>query len=169
MANDLPLKASLLDKLISDIGHDRADAGRDRLPYYIPNVDRFDERELRSCVRRDVAWVMNDINFAAAVNLADYPEVATSVLNYGLPELTGRSLDRNAMLARTDEITAALIAFEERLRPDSVRVMFDEGLIEHENKLRFSINGEMRNAVEESWIELKSTIDLDDGHVDVNA
>ena len=169
MPNDLPLKASVLDKLIGDLGRDRADASRDRLPYYIPNVDRFDERELRNCVQRDIAWIMNDINFAAAVDLEDYPDVATSVLNYGLPELTGRSLDRPSMLARASEIGAAMRAFEERLRPDSIRVDFDEGLVQHENKLRFAINGEIRNAVEESWIELKTTVDLDDGHVEVDS
>ena len=169
MPNELPLKASILDKLIGDIGSGRTDAGRDRLPYFIPAVDRFDERELRLCVQRDIAWVMNDINFASAVDLTDYPEIATSVLNYGLPELTGRSLDRIAMLARVSEIGTAIRAFEERLRPDSLRVDFDEGLIETENKLRFSISAEVRNAVEESWIELKTTVDLDDGHVEVEA
>lgn len=167
MASALPLKPSILDKLIADMGRLREDGTRASTPCYIPQLDRFGETELRACIQRDIAWVLNDINFESAVDLADYPEVKTSVLNQGMPELTGRSLDTASLTKRAIEVTGAVRAFEERLRPDSIKVVFDKDLVGSDNKLTFAIAGDIRNAIEESWIEFKSTVDLEDGHVEV--
>ncbi len=167
MPSALPLKPSILDKLIADMGKVRADSSRERAPCFLPQLDRFNESELRACIQRDIAWILNDINFEAAVPLDDYPEVKTSVLNQGMPELTGRSLDKATLLRRAVEVTGAVRAFEERLRPDSIKVVFDKDIVGTDNKLTFAINGEIRNAVDESWIEFKSTVDLDDGHIEV--
>lgn len=162
MTSSVPLKPSILDKLLSGAGALR----RDRLNVYVPHLDGFGERELRGCIQRDVAWLLNDTCFGAAVSLDDYPEIKTSVLNQGLPELTGRALDHAAMDRRALEVTEAIRAFEQRLRPDSIIVRFNKDLVESENKLQVSISGEIRNAVEESWIELTTTVDLDDGHIE---
>ena len=167
MASALPLKPSVLDKLIADMGRLREDGTRFKTPCYIPQLDRFGETELRACIQRDIAWILNDINFEAAIDLDNYPEVKTSVLNQGMPELTGRSLDSQALGKRAQEVAGAVRAFEERLRPDSIRVVFDKELVGTDNKLTFAIAGDIRNAIEESWVEFKSTVDLDDGHVEV--
>jgi type VI secretion system protein ImpF len=47
-------------------------------------------RRLRRSVLRDLAWLLNTVNYHCAHSLDGYPFVARSVLNYGLPELTGR-------------------------------------------------------------------------------
>jgi type VI secretion system protein ImpF len=161
-----PPKPSILDKLL---GGAIEEGSRPHQHFAVPRLDRFGERELRMVIQRDIALMLNDIQFEATTALDDYPEVRTSVLNHGLPEMVGRSLDRKAMLARAGEITAALRAFEQRLRPDTIRVTFDTSRIEEENKLHFSIGGEIRNAVEESWVQFVSTVDLDDGRVEVAA
>ena len=107
--------------------------------------------------------------FEASVPLDDYPEVRTSVVNQGLPELIGRALDAPTMAQRGREVAAALRAFEQRLRPETIEVVFDTSLVEAENKLYFRISGEIRNAIEESWIQFQTTVDLDDGRVEVAA
>ena len=159
-----PPKPSILDKLL---GGAIEEGVRPHQHFAVPRLDRFGERELRQVIQRDIALLLNDVQFEAAIPLDDYPEVRTSVLNQGLPELTGRSLDRTTMAARGVEITAALRAFEQRLRPETIRVVFDSSRIEAENKLHFSISGEIRNALEESWVQFQSTVDLDDGRVEV--
>ncbi len=164
MASQLPLKPSLLDKLMCDMAKEQ---GSRALPYYVPPITRYTEREVRNCIQRDIAWLLNDICFAAAVSLDDYPEVATSVLNFGLPELTGRSIDQSSLVSRSLEIANAIKAYEERLRPDTINVHFDSNMVDTDNKLRFSISGEIRNALDEAWIEFNTTVDLDDGHVEV--
>ena len=161
-----PPKPSVLDKLLA--GSIEAGA-REHQHFHVPRLDRFGESDLRDVIQRDIIWLLNDIQFEAAVPLDDYPEVRTSVLNQGLPELIGRSLDSDTMKRRSEEITAALRAFEQRLRPETIQVVFDTSRIETENKLHFSISGEMRNALEESWVQFKTTVDLEDGRVEVGA
>ena len=159
-----PPKPSILDKLLAGSIEEGARAHQH---FDVPRMDRFGERELRNVIQRDIAWLLNDIHFEAAVPLDDYPEVRTSVLNQGLPELLGRSLDSATMASRAAEITAALRAFEQRLKPETIRVTFDTSLIETQNKLHFAVTGEIRNALEESWVQFQTTVDLDDGRIEV--
>jgi type VI secretion system protein ImpF len=164
MENSSPPKPSILDKLLG--GSIEAGA-RAHQHFHVPPLDRFGESDLRGVIQRDIAWLLNDINFETAVPLDDYPEVKTSVLNQGLPELIGRSLDAQAMVKRGEEVATALRAFEQRLRPETISVVFDSRRVESENKLHFAINGEIRNAIEESWVEFKTTVDLDDGRIEI--
>jgi len=161
-----PPKPSILDKLL---GGAIEEGVRPHQHFPVPRLDRFGENELRQVIQRDIALLLNDVYFEAAIPLDDYPEIRTSVLNQGLPELVGRALDRVAMAARAAEITVALRAFEQRLRPETIRVSFDTGRIAEDNKLHLTISGEIRNALEESWVLFQSTVDLDDGRVEVTA
>ncbi|NJC07937.1 type VI secretion system baseplate subunit TssE [Polymorphobacter fuscus] len=169
MATMTPLKPSILDKLIGDLSRVRSDGSRDLLPCFVPRLDRFNEDELRACVRRDIEWLLNVVHFEAAVGLEDYPDVATSVLNHGLPELIGRAIDRQALAHRGAEIVAAVRAFEPRLIASSVEVLLDEGEVGFENRLRFVIHGHLMNSIDDGFIALYTAIDLDTGNVEINA
>ena len=161
-----PPKPSILDKLLA--GSIEAGA-RQHQHFHVPRLDRFGEVDLRQVIQRDVAWLLNDIQFEATTTLDDYPEVRTSVLNQGLPELIGRSLDSDTMARRSEEITAALRAFEQRIRPETISVVFDTSRIDTENKLYFAVSGEIRNALEEAWVQFSTSVDLDDGKVEVGS
>lgn len=165
----LPLKPSILDKLITEIGRKRADGSVDNPPCFVPDLNLFTEAQLRDCIRRDIAWLLNDIHFEAAVDLTDYPEVRTSVLNQGLPDLSGIGTDHDGQKARARDIAGTILAFEPRLDSGSVKVTVQSTAVDNENKLHFSIQGELRNAIEESWVELRTSISLDDGHVEVRS
>ena len=168
MATMTPLKPSILDKLIGDLSRLRSDGNRDLLPCFVPRLDRFNEDELRTCVRRDIEWLLNVVHFESAVSLEDYPEVATSVLNHGLPELVGRSIDRPALARRAAEISTAVRAFEPRLIPGSIDVLLDEGEVGFENRLRFVIHGHLMNSIDDGFIALYTAVDLDTGNVEIN-
>lgn len=167
MATAAPLKPSVLDKLIGDLGRTKGDGGRDLLPCYVPVLDRFNEGELRACVLRDIGWILNDIHFAAAIPLGDHPEVATSVLNQGVPDLSGMQVNREALTRRADDIAQAVRTFEPRLVPKTVRVAFEKASVDNENKVRFVIQGELRQAIDDRHIELKTAVELDTGEVEV--
>ena len=164
-----PLKPSVLDKLIGDLSRVRSDGSREMLPCYVPRLDRFNEDELRACVRRDIEWLLNVVHFEAAVELGDYPEIRSSVLNHGLPELIGRSIDKNGLAARAAEIVAAITAYEPRLSPGSIEVLLDEGEVGFENRLRFVIQGNIVNSVDDGFIALYTAVDLDTGNVEIRA
>lgn len=164
-----PLKPSVLDKLIGDLARIRADTTRDPLPCFVPRLDRFTDDELRVCVTRDIEWLLNDIHFETAVPLDAFTDVKTSILNHGLPELTGKAIDKPGLAQRALDIAAAIRAFEPRLAPGSVEVLLQEGPIGFENRLRFVIHGNLSNAIDDGFIALYTAIDLDTGNVAVSA
>lgn len=159
-----PPKPSILDKLLA--GSIEAGA-RPHQHFAVARLDRFGERDLRACIQRDIAWLLNDVQLEATTPLDDFPEVRTSVLNQGLPELIGRALDAPTMQQRAREVTAALRAFEQRLRPETITVVFDHSLIETQNKLHFMVSGEIRNPIEEAWVQFETVVDLEDGKVEI--
>ncbi|MEI6486842.1 MAG: GPW/gp25 family protein [Sphingomonadales bacterium] len=169
MRDERPLKPSLLDKLIAPLGRTKGDGSRDVLPCHIAEVENFSERDLRAVVIRDIAWIINDINFETAVPLDDYPEIATSVLNQGVPDLTALRVMQSSLKRRAQDIATALLAYEPRLVPASLRVTFDSTEIDNENKVRFTILGELKGAIDERHVELKTAIALDSGEVEVTA
>jgi type VI secretion system protein ImpF len=169
MSSLTPLKPSILDKLIGDLSRVRSDGSRDLLPCFVPRLDRFNEDELRACVRRDIEWLLNVVYFESAVPLDDYPEIQSSVLNHGLPELIGRSIAKNALAARAAEIIAAVTAFEPRISPGSLEVLLEDGEIGFENRLRFVIQGNIVNATDDGFIALYTAVDLDTGNVEIRS
>ncbi len=162
-----PLKPSVIDKLIGGLGRTKGDGSRDIAPCYIATLDRFNETELRNCVIRDIAWILNDIHFAAAVPLEDYPEVRTSVLNQGVPDLTSLTVNRDTFERRARDLTDAIRNFEPRLVAQSVNVSFDKAMSDDENKLRFVIQGELKGAIDDRYVEFKTAVTLDTGDVAV--
>ena len=169
MRDTRPLKPSVIDKLIGGLGRIKGDGTRDVAPCYIAQLDRFNETELRNCVIRDIAWTLNAIHFAAAVPLDDYPEVRTSVLNLGVPDLTSMTVNSETFKRRARDLTDAIRCFEPRLVEQSVNVSFDKAVTDDENKLRFVINGELKGAIDDRYVELKTSVALDTGDVIVAA
>lgn len=168
MRDERPFKPSVLDKLIGHLGRVKGDGSRDVLPCYIAPVDQFGERELKQVVIRDIAWLINDINLAALVPLDAYPEIATSVLNQGVADLTALQVAKSSLERRARDLASALNAFEPRLVPSSVKVSFDTSDIENENKVRFIIKGELKGTIDERHVELKTAVALDSGEVEVS-
>ena len=169
MRDARPLKPSVIDKLIGGLGRTRGDGSRDVAPCYIAQLDRFNETGLRNCVMRDIAWTLNSIQFAAAVPLDDFPEVRTSVLNLGVPDLTSMTVNSETFKRRAKDLTDAIRSFEPRLVEQSVNVSFDKAVADDENKLRFVITGELKGAVDDRYVELKTSVALDTGDVVVAA
>lgn len=169
MRDERPLKPSVLDKLLAPLGRVKGDGSRDVLPCHIAATDNFNERDLKAVVIRDIAWIINDISFGTAVPLDEYPEVASSVLNQGVPDLTSMRVVRASLESRARDIATALRAFEPRLVSNTVKVVVDSGEIDNENKVRFTIKGELKGALDERHVELKTAVALDSGEVEVTA
>ncbi len=74
------LQPSLLDRLIDDEPEKKQESRHKRV---------LSLQQLREGVLRDLAWLFNAGNLGSVQPLDDYPEVQTSVVNYGVPELAG--------------------------------------------------------------------------------
>jgi type VI secretion system protein ImpF len=163
------LDPTLFDKLVAD--HEIAglrgseietiEERRESLRYYaVPQIERFNEKALRATVRRELAWLLNTTNLNAVQSLENYPEVATSVLNYGVPDLAGKSLGTRIVLKRAKDIRASILAFEPRIDPASLDVSVSDRP-ERDNAITYVISADVRSAVRAIPVKFRSDVELD--------
>ena len=175
MAVTARLTPTLFDKLTADTElsglqgdvEDEARLTRETMRYYsVPKLERFNETALRATIRRDLAWLLNTTNLGASAALEHYPHVATSVLNYGVPDLAGKSLQRRTILQRAREIRTAIRAFEPRLEPTSLMVEpVDPG--DAGKTVGFLIHGDITGAAHRMPVKIRTEIEPDSAAVTV--
>jgi type VI secretion system protein ImpF len=154
------LQPSLLDRLTDEEPSERDESRERRVLSW---------QRLREVVRRDLSWLFNTVNLESTQSLADYPEAARSVINYGLPDLTGRTLAS----VETDQLERllrqAIRDFEPRILPSSLRVrlLLDPTAMSH-NALLFDIEGELWAQPVPLQLYLRTEVDLELGQARVN-
>ena len=84
------------------------------------------EKLLRDEVRADLEHLMNAIALEETVDLSRYPEVRTSILNYGFPDMVRRTLDEAEIAGVAKQIEQALACFEPRLVRNTIKVVRDD-------------------------------------------
>ena len=132
---------------------------RDALQYFsVPQLERFNESALRATVRRELGWLLNTTNLASAIDLDPYPEVRTSVLNYGVADMAGKALDGRLIAQRARDIRASVRAFEPRIDESSLIVEPSEKR-ERENSVTFIIHGDVRSAVRAIPVKFRTDVD----------
>jgi type VI secretion system protein ImpF len=134
-----------------------------------PSDQRYlSSRQLRAAIVRDLGWLLNTGRLDATMRLDAYPAVAKSVLNYGIPELSGSILSNinAAMLERS--IRDSIIDFEPRILRHSlkVRVLIEDDAARR-NALTFEIQAEAWGHPGPLHFLLKTEMDLEHGHVSI--
>src|SRR5882724_10686452 len=88
----------------------------------IPNVElepadrrMLSRAKLRECVLRDLGWLFNSLNLESYQDLDFVPQVASSVLNFGLPSFAGRMASSIDPAESADRLRRAVELFEPRL------------------------------------------------------
>jgi type VI secretion system protein ImpF len=154
------LQPSLLDRLTDDEpGKD--DESRERRV--------ISATRLRDCVTRDISWLLNCVNLCEDELLADYPAVAGSVLNFGIPDLTGAALSGIKAEALQRQLREALLAFEPRLTAGTlqVTVQADTRRMDQQSMV-FNIASEMWAQPIPLNLYLKTEVDLETGKFNVS-
>jgi type VI secretion system protein ImpF len=153
------LQPSLLDRL-TDHEPEKRQESREQRVFSLPR--------LRESVLRDLAWLLNTTNLAAAQDLTDYPEVANSAVNFGLPDLSGINVSGADQAALERALRQAILDFEPRIlrRSLNVRLEMNESQMSH-NAMTFLIEGELWAHPVPLRLFLKTEIDLDIGDVRV--
>jgi type VI secretion system protein ImpF len=163
------LNPTLFDKLVADSDisglrgeeMERIEASRETMRHYsVPRLERFNEAALRATVRRELAWLLNTTHLGSVIDLDAYPEVKTSVLNYGIPEMSGKSLNRRLVLQRARDIRTAIRAFEPRIAEASLVVDPVDG-VERENSVTFVIHGDISSAVRAVPVKFRTDFEAD--------
>ena len=153
------LQPSLLDRLTDDQPHRRQESREQRV---------LSLRKLRAAVVRDLAWLLNTGPLTAVRDLSAYPFVETSVLNYGGPDLAGVSGSSIDVGQLEREIREAIVRFEPRLIPSTVRiaaVVGDEQM--SQRTLTLEIEAALWAQPVPEQLFLRTEVDLETGEVDV--
>ncbi len=153
------LQPSLLDRLTDD-EPDRAVESRDKRvlsPY-----------KLRESVRRDLSWLFNTTNLASVVDLDKHPQVESSTVNFGLPDLTGRTAGSIHIPTLEKLLRRAIWEFEPRLLKDTVRVKLLRDTNNYSpNALVFTIEAELWAQPIPLRLFLRTDVDLETGEIAV--
>jgi type VI secretion system protein ImpF len=152
------LQPALLDRLTDHDPKRRVEGREERV---------ISRTQLRASVLRDLSWLFNTTNLSTEVELASYPLVARSTLNYGLAPLSGR-LVSNLDLSELERILKeAIVRFEPRILPDTlvVRGTKSEDPVAHHNVISLEISGELWGQPYPLELLLKTDMDLETGEI----
>lgn len=130
--------------------------------YPIMKLERFNESALRATVLRELNWILNTTHLGSVQNLKAYPEVATSVLNYGVPDMAGKLLQRGAIQARAREIKEGIRRYEPRIAPRRLEVTAATAAAKP-NAVTFIIRADVTSAVKALPVEFKTDVEIDTG------
>lgn len=154
------LQPSLLDRL-TDNEPDRNVEGREHRV--------LSPARLRESVRRDLSWLFNSINLTSVQDLENFPHVERSTLNYGIPDLSGKTASTVHGPTLEKVLRQAIWEFEPRLLRKSVRVKLvqDRESYTH-NAITILIEAELWAQPIPLRLFLRTDVDLETGQVKVS-
>lgn len=154
------LQPALLDRLVDERPDQKHEARAARL---------LDRDQLRQAVMRDLAWLFNCSRPAADARLDDYEYVQRSVLNFGLPAMSGETASTLDLVGMERRITQAIVDFEPRIVPSSLQVqaLAPDSMLEQHNIVRIQIRGELWAYPVPLELWLRTDVDLETGVVEL--
>jgi len=154
------LQPSLLDRLTDDEPGKLEESREKRV---------ISATRLRECVTRDMSWLLNCVSLDADMALDDYPEVSRSVLNFGIPDLTGVALSGINADVLQRRVRDAILAYEPRLTANTLRVNVNAQSKRMDRQaLIFNIESEMWAQPIPLNLYLKTEVDLETGDFKVS-
>ena len=120
--------------------------------------------ELRKSVLRDLTWLFNTTQILNGEESEAWPQVRSSILNYGLPALAGTHASSVDVARLERALRQAIIDFEPRILADSVSVkaQLDEAL-DHHNVISLHIAGLLWAQPVPIELLLRTQLDLESG------
>lgn len=154
------LQPSLLDRLTDDAPQLTREPRELRV---------MSKQKLREAVLRDLQWLLNATRLKDQAMLATYPDVERSVLNFGLPGLSGETASRIDVTDLEQQIRDAILRFEPRILPDTLRVeaLASESPLDWHNVVSIQIEGHIWSQPVPLEILLRTKLDLESGQVEV--
>ena len=154
------LQPALLDRLTDDDPTNRQEPIEGRV---------MSKARLRQAVLRDLAWLFNTTRYDTGPQLAHVPHVRRSVVNYGLPALSGRTSASMDIVELERAIRQAILDFEPRILPDSleVRAVKHASPAEQHNIVGVQIQGQLWAQPVPIEMLVRTEIDLETGKVEI--
>ena len=86
------------------------------------SLDRMSEAAFLDTMRRDLSWLLNTVRLEDTISLDGAPEVATSVLNFGIPDFSTRTYASVNVQEAAGTMAKAIRTFEPRIESRSLSV-----------------------------------------------
>ncbi len=155
------LQPALLDRLTDD----QPDTKQEPIEARV-----LSKRRLRQSVLRDLAWLFNATRLETGTEMASAPYVRTSVVNFGLPPLSGKGVSSLDATDLTRAIREAVLNFEPRILPSTLRVttMLEPGQLDHHNVIGVQIHGELWAQPVPLEFLVRTEFDLETGKVRID-
>jgi len=154
-ANRDRLQPCLLDRLTDDRPTERSES-RDS--------SMMSLSAYRSSVLRDLETLLNTPERFNARKERDFPEAATSVLNYGAPDLSGRTVSGISPEELRKRLTESVRRFEPRVLRGSLSLDVRQSVAgSSQNGFEITITGELWAQPAPEPVNLRSRLDLDTG------
>ena len=153
------LSPALLDRLTDDAPGERQEAETQRF---------MSKAQLRQAVLRDLSWLFNATQPPEQIG-QHYPTLAGSVLNFGLPALSGQLASKVDISQIERAIRDCILRFEPRLLEESlqVRALEATSVLDTHNMIEFEIVGHLWAQPVPLEILLRTRLDLEAGLVEV--
>lgn len=152
------LQPALLDRLTDDEPDKRLEPREQRL---------LSKSRLRQAVLRDLAWLFNTTRLDADMDLSTTPFAQRSVLNFGLPSLSGKTAASLEIVDLERAIRQAIIEFEPRILAGTlqVRALVELSSLDHHNVIGIEIHGQLWAQPVPLDLLIRTEIDLETGKV----
>lgn len=154
------LQPALLDRLSDDNPESQVEGSEARV---------INRSRLRDMVLRDLSWLFNATAPSEGIDWSAAPHARKSVLNFGLPALSGLSTSGVDLLQLKARVKQAILDHEPRILPEtlSVEVVVSNAQLDHHNLIGFRISGQLWAQPVPLELLLHTDVDLETGRVAV--
>ena len=154
------LQPALLDRLTDDEPDKKVEP-----------IDRrvLSKSRMRQAVLRDLAWLFNAIRLESSVDLTALSQVRRSVVNFGLPALSGLTASTLEVPDLERAVRQAIVDFEPRILAGTlqVRAVVELSALDHHNVVGIEIHGQLWAQPVPLELLLRTEIDLETGRVEI--
>jgi len=154
------LQPALLDRLTDDEPEKKLEPREHRV---------MSKARMRQAVLRDLAWLFNATRLESGASMAKAPYARRSVVNFGLPSLSGQTASTLEITDLERAIRQAIVDFEPRILPETleVRALVELSDLDHHNVIGVQIRGELWAQPVPLELLIRTEIDLETGKVQI--
>jgi len=152
------LQPSLLDRLTDNRPDIRTSTGGVRV---------LTMEELRAGTRRDLAALLNATGLGVIQDLSDFPNVQRSTLNFGMPDMSGKTVSSVDVKEIERLLGRTIQEFEPRLLPESLSI---KGVLTDQmnhNVMTITIEAELWSQPLPQKLLLRTELDLETGELEI--
>ena len=155
------LQPALLDRLTDDEPDKKLEPREQRV---------LSKSRLRQAVLRDLTWLFNATKMESNAAMAKWPHARRSVINFGLPALSGQTASRIEIQDLERDIRQAILDFEPRILPESldVKALVELSSLDHHNVIGIQIHGHLWAQPVPIELLIRTEIDLETGKVQIS-